>query len=205
MQVLVAEDEAISRRLLEVLLSKWGYQTVVATNGDEAWNILSRKEIKLAILDWMMPGMDGVEICKKLRSSPELEYTYVIMLTARGESEDVVSGLDSGADDYVTKPFSQAELRSRLRAGERVLELQHKLVSKVKELEQALAHVRRLQGLLPICMHCKKVRDDRNVWKKLEEYVEEHSEAQFSHALCRECLEKHYPEVAQRTATRRKE
>jgi DNA-binding response OmpR family regulator len=197
MRVLIAEDEAVSRRLLEVLLQRWGYQVSVARDGREAWTMLSGSEgPRLAVLDWMMPELDGLEICRRLRAPPARPYVYVILLTAKVQDQDIVCGFDAGADDYMTKPFKEAELRSRVRAGERILQLEHQLASKVLELQGALEHVKRLQGLLPICMHCHKVRDDRHIWKKLEAYVEEHSDAKFSHALCEECLEKHYPEVA---------
>jgi CheY-like chemotaxis protein len=118
-------------------------------------------------------------------------------LTARGRLTDVIAGLDSGADDYVTKPFDWKELETRLRTGERILGLQAALADKVAELESALAEVRTLQGLLPICMHCKSIRDDSNTWRRLETYIERHSNARFTHSLCRKCLATHYPEYAQ--------
>jgi CheY-like chemotaxis protein len=145
----------------------------------------------------MMPEMDGTEICRRVRNMLGSDYTYIILLTARGQKEDVVEGLEAGADDYITKPFDQAELRSRLRAGERILELKSSLAQKVRELEDALQHVRSLQGLLPICMHCKKIRDETQMWRRMEAYIEDHSDAKFSHALCDECLAKYYPENAE--------
>lgn len=117
-------------------------------------------------------------------------------MTARGNAGDVVSGLEAGADDYVTKPFDWEELRSRLRTGERVVRLKATLSGKVEELEQALLHVKKLQGLLPICMHCKSIRDDSNTWHNIEAYIEKHSSALFTHSLCRECLNRHYPDYA---------
>jgi len=122
---------------------------------------------------------------------------YVVLLTARGRRDDLIWGLESGADDYVTKPFDWEELETRLRTGTRILRLQSELASKVAELESALAHVRTLQGLLPICMHCKSIRDDSNTWHRLETYIEHHSNALFTHSLCRKCLNKHYPAYAQ--------
>ncbi len=141
-----------------------------------------------------MPGMDGLEICRRLRSREVLRYVYVILLTARDRAADVVAGLEAGADDYVTKPFDWNELHSRLRTGKRVQLLQSQLAAKVEDLESALAHVKTLQGLLPICMHCKRIRDDANTWHRLESYIEDHSNALFTHSLCRKCLEKHYPD-----------
>jgi DNA-binding response OmpR family regulator len=114
------------------------------------------------------------------------------MLTARGERSDLIEGLEAGADDYVNKPFDPSELQARLGVGQRVVELQQVLAERVAELQHALEHVKTLQGVLPICMMCKKIRDDGESWQRLEQYVTDHSEAQFSHSLCPECLEKHY-------------
>jgi DNA-binding response OmpR family regulator len=197
-KVLIAEDDPVSRRLLESRLRAAGYEVVTAEDGARAWEVLERENApELAILDWMMPLVDGPEICRRLREREPGRYVYVILLTARGRLDDLVAGLESGADDYVTKPFDWKELETRLRAGTRIQRLQSELAHKVKELESALAHVRTLQGLLPICMHCKSIRDDSNTWHQLETYIERHSNALFTHSLCRKCLATHYPAYAQ--------
>ena len=194
MRILLAEDEPLSRHLVTRLLEGWGYQVAVASDGDEALTALACVNgPRLAILDWMMPGMDGTDVCKQLRTEASTEYTYVILLTAKKQKEDVVAGLDAGADDYITKPFDEEELHSRVRAGERIIQLKGALANKLVELQDALDHVHQLQGLLPICMHCKKIRDDSNTWHRLETYIEDKSDALFSHALCDECLAEHYP------------
>jgi DNA-binding response OmpR family regulator len=144
----------------------------------------------------MMPGLDGSEVCRRLRERDWGPYTYIILLTAKDRKEDVVAGLDTGADDYVTKPFNPQELRSRIRAGKRILDLEIAYRDKVREAQEAMSHVRQLQGLLPICMHCRKVRDDGDTWRRLESYVEAHTGTSFSHSLCGECLKEHYPEAA---------
>jgi CheY-like chemotaxis protein len=191
MKILIAEDDAISRRMLEVFLIRWGYQVVLATDGAEAWRVLeSGDPPRLAILDWMMPVMDGIEICRRVREVRRASPAYIILLTARGGSEDIVRGLEAGADDYVTKPFNQEELHARVRVGVRVVELQATLAGRVGELERALAGVKQLQGLLPICCYCKKIRDDRNYWQQVEGYISSHSDVQFSHGVCPECYEK---------------
>jgi DNA-binding response OmpR family regulator len=198
MKVLIADDDALSRRLLVSHLSSIGYEVLTAENGGRAWEILGSEQApELAILDWMMPDLDGPEICRRLRSREQGPYVYVILLTARDHQNDVVAGLDSGADDYVTKPFDSKELVTRLRSGMRIQQLQAELAGKVAELEDALAHVRTLQGLLPICMHCKSIRDDSNTWHRLETYIERHSNALFTHSLCRKCLTEHYPAYSQ--------
>jgi CheY-like chemotaxis protein len=195
MKVLIAEDDRVSRTLLQATLSRLGHEVVTTENGAQAWEILQAGGgPRLAILDWMMPKLDGVEVCRKIREHDDLPYVYVILLTAKGQKKDVVAGLEAGADDYLVKPFDPQELSSRISVGERILNLEAALEGKVRELKEALSHVKQLQGLLPICMHCKKIRDDRDTWHRVESYIEEHSGAMFTHSLCEECLTKHYPE-----------
>lgn len=191
MKVLIADDEPVIRRVLEAALVKWGHEVVVASDGVEAWRALDGHDAPpLVILDWMMPGMDGAEVCRKVRQRPTSTPPYLILLTARDRSEDIVTGLQAGADDYLTKPFEPAELRARVEVAGRVVGLQHHLAERVTALEEALARVRRLQGLLPICAWCKKVRNDRNYWQGVEGYIAEHSEARFTHGICPDCKEK---------------
>lgn len=195
MKVLIAEDEALTRTLLETTLRRAGCDDLVlAQDGVAALELLqSDPEIGLAVLDWMMPGMDGIEVCRGVRAACA-PYVYIILLTASSERERVIEGLDAGADDYMTKPFHVEELRARVRVGERTVTLKRTLAQKVEELQLALAHVQQLQGILPICMHCKRVRDGENAWREIEHYVQTHSGARFSHGICGRCLDKHYPE-----------
>lgn len=196
MKILIAEDDAISRKLLETNLKKWGHEIESTSDGLAAWEILQREDSpRMAILDWMMPEIDGVELCKRVRGLEKKNYTYIILLTAKKSLDDIVMGLSFGADDYVTKPFNSQELKSRVKSGERIINLESKLAEKISDLENALDHVKQLQGLLPICMFCKKIRDDSNTWNNLENYIEEHSGAVFSHSLCNDCRDKHYPEL----------
>ena len=130
MRVLIAEDDPISRRLLERTLSKWNYEVVVTCDGDEAWKLLRRADSpKLAILDWMMPGTSGVDVCRKLRRLTGREYVYIILLTAKGNRDDLVEGMDAGADDYIVKPFDARELHVRVRAAQRIIDLQAELIA----------------------------------------------------------------------------
>ena len=191
MKILIAEDDMVSRRLLEATLIKWGYEVVVTCDGAEAWEVFQQVAAPmLAILDWMMPSMDGIELCRKIRHALMPTPPYLILLTAKGRREDVVTGLRAGADDYVTKPFDREELRARVQVGMRIMELQQSLADRVNALEEALARVKQLQGLLPICSYCKKIRDDQNYWQQVESYISEHSEAQFSHSICPDCYER---------------
>ncbi len=187
-RVLIAEDDPVSCTVLERTLHGWGHEVVVTRNGTEAWDVLCRDDSpRLAILDWMMPGLEGPEVCRRVRALARPVPTYLILLTARGASDDVVAGLDSGADDYVTKPFDRPELRSRVRVGERVLALQEGLAERIGQLEEALGQVKELKGLLPICSYCKSVRDDHNYWHRVETYITAHSAARFSHGICPGC------------------
>jgi len=201
--MLIAEDDAVSRHVLQSVLTSWGYEVVVAKGGEEAWQALQAEDHPfLAILDWMMPGLDGPEICRKCRTELASKPIYLILVTGRGNKDDLVRGLEAGADDYVTKPFDSEELLARVRVGARVVELQGNLVARVRELENALARVKQLQGLLPICMYCKKVRNDANYWQQVDTYISEHSEARFSHAICPDCDETFIqPELGHRPGT----
>lgn len=148
MKILAAEDNPVSQAVLRSLLTKWGYEVVIARDGNEAWRILQTQDPpKLAILDWMMPGIDGVDVCRRVRAGGREPYIYILLLTSRGASDDLVEGMDSGADDYLVKPFNAPELRARLRAGERLLALQEQLLTTREELLQRATHDS-LTGLL---------------------------------------------------------
>ncbi len=191
-KILIAEDESTSRSLLEAILRKWGYDVVATSNGQEAWEVMQGENPPLlAIIDWMMPGMTGVELCRKMRESVNLASTYLILLTSKPDKDGVVIGLESGANDYVRKPFDREEMHARIQVGERVIELQTALARKVKELEESLSKIKTLQGLIPICSYCRRIRDDQNYWKELESYIAEHSSAEFTYGICPECRERY--------------
>jgi len=140
MRILIADDDAITRRLLETILSKWGYEVQIAADGDQAWAAMQGAGApKLAILDWMMPGLDGVEICRRARQRMDAPYVYMMLLTSKVRKEDIIEGMDAGADDYLTKPFNRHELEVRLRAGLRILDLQEALSSSGDELARGRA------------------------------------------------------------------
>jgi len=191
MKVLVAEDDPVFQRYLERLLAA-DFEVVLASNGSDALAVLRQPDgPRLAVLDWMMPEMAGPEVCRQVRQLPDVCCFYLILLTAKDKTGHVVSALEAGADDYLTKPFDPLELKARLRVGIRVLELQSALSARVRELQEALTNIKLLQGLLPICSYCKRIRDDQNYWQQLETYFSQHSEASFSHGICPECYEKH--------------
>ncbi|MEP6706770.1 MAG: response regulator [Pyrinomonadaceae bacterium] len=190
MKILIAEDDPVSRRILEATLVNWGYEVSVNLDGRQAWEALQREDAPtLAILDIMMPGMDGLEICRKVRQLPNATPPYLILLSAMSGKEQVVRGIRAGANDYLTKPFHREELRVRVGVGMQMLTLEKALAERVAELEAALSQVKQLQGILPICSYCKKVRDDQNYWQKVENYISDHADVQFSHGICPDCYE----------------
>jgi len=129
MRILIADDEPVSRRMLQSMLEKWGYEVVSVQDGDAAWEILKSPDApRMALLDWMMPGQNGVDVCRSLRKQRPEPYTYILLLTAKDAKESVVEGLESGADDYLTKPFNPQELKARIRVGLRLLDLEDNLV-----------------------------------------------------------------------------
>jgi DNA-binding response OmpR family regulator len=187
MKILIADDDPVSRTLLERALTESAYNVVSVSDGTEAWRLLEKGYPKLAILDWMMPGLDGTEICRRLRQTPTLTPVYVLLLTSRDAKVDVVAGLQAGANDYITKPFNPDELRARVQVGRTVVELQAQLTARINDLEAALAQVKALQGLLPICCYCKKIRNDKHYWQCVEDYLAKNTAVQLSHAVCPEC------------------
>jgi phosphoserine phosphatase RsbU/P len=189
MRILIAEDDPVSRHVLTTNLVNWAHEVVTAVNGLEAWRASQEEDApRLVILDWMMPEMEGPEVCRRMRESPATIPPYIILLTARQGPKEVVEGMQAGADDYLTKPYHRDELRARVQVGVRMIELQMKLADRISKLEEALDRVKRLQGIIPICGYCKKVRDDEDYWQNVESYIATHSEAEFSHGVCPSCF-----------------
>jgi phosphoserine phosphatase RsbU/P len=193
MKMLIAEDDPSFQRILQFLLERDGHDVEVVADGEAAAAVLQAATAQdgphMALLDWMMPRMDGIEVCRQVRRAELPIQPYLILITSRDNLHDRILGLDSGADDYLTKPFDHGELRARVRVGLRVTALQQERAERVKLLEEALAQVHHLQGLLPICAYCKKIRDDRNYWQQVEGYIAKHTAARFTHSICPECYE----------------
>jgi sigma-B regulation protein RsbU (phosphoserine phosphatase) len=187
-KILVADDDLISRRVLETMLRMYGCDVVGAKDGVEAWEQLCHVDgPSIALLDWSMPRLDGVEVCRRVRALNLAVPRYLILVTGRTAPEDVLEALGAGADDYVTKPYDPQELHARLQAGRRIVDMQRSLADRVRELEDALRDVKQLNGLLPICSYCKRIRDDSNYWQQVESYVSTHTDARFSHGICPDC------------------
>jgi phosphoserine phosphatase RsbU/P len=176
-RILIADDDRTSTMKLGRTLEQWGFQVVMAHDGVEAWeSITGDTPPALAIVDWMMPRLDGIELCRRIRATSLRSLIYVILLTARTSRQDLVAGLEAGADDYLTKPFERDELRARIHVGQRTLGL--------------MASIKQLTGLLPICSYCKRIRSDTNYWEQVESYISDHTDARFSHGICPPCLAK---------------
>jgi DNA-binding response OmpR family regulator len=189
MRALIADDDRAAAAIVSRGLASWGFDVAVANDGSAAWALLEEYAPPLAVIDWEMPGIDGPDLCRRIRNTPALSHLYVVLLTARSSRSDVVAGLEAGADDYLVKPVDPNELRARIHVGARVVALQERLAEKVKELESSLMRVKQLSGLLPICCYCKRIRNDHNYWERVEVFVTEHSNATFTHGICPSCFE----------------
>ncbi len=175
MKILIADDDAVSRTLLRGTLKGLGHGVIETSDGRQAWERFQSETIPLVVVDWMMPFVNGLEFCRMIRAERRLRYTYLIMLTALGGKGSYLEGINAGADDFITKPFDPDELNARLHVAERILGLH--------------AEVKQLQGLLPICAYCRRIRDEADSWMRLEQYITRRTDAALSHGICPECYE----------------
>jgi len=189
MKILIAEDTPSAQLLLRRTLENWGHEVLYADNGAQALAALAESDVSLVVSDWMMPVMDGVELCRRIRAAEWDRSGIVLMLTAVADKEDLALAFDAGANDYVTKPFNRFELKARVQAGERIVTLERERTQRIAELEESLRTIRRLKELLPICMYCRKIRNDDNYWQQMEDYVHEETGTDFSHGICPDCYE----------------
>ena len=188
MRILIADDDAVMRRLLMTHLQNWGHEVSVAEDGDQAWQkIRSESSTCMAILDWSMPGVDGVELCRRVREDLHIIPCYIILLTARGGKENLLKGLESGADDFMIKPFDKDLLRGRLEVGIRSVEFQSRLCGRVAEAEENYRKALQLREKLPVCVKCKRLCDDEGVWHRVGALVESDMEGDFAQLLCPNC------------------
>lgn len=193
-RILVVDDNPEIVRSTEHLLKHAGYSTATASNGAEAMQVIQTFRPELALTDRDMPEMDGIELCRRIKSDPGLDNIFVIIVSAAfTRTEEQSEGLEMGADSYIARPIANRELLARVDAYVRILRLYRELRDKNTELEAALAKVKLLSGMLPICSGCKKIRDDKGYWNQVENYVQKHSEATFTHGLCPECSDKYFP------------
>lgn len=196
--VLIVDDAPENIRIIENLL-KPDKIIKAATHGEKALEIaMSDTPPDIILLDVEMPGMSGFEICRKLKGSSRTADIPIIFLTAKTDTDYIVKGFEHGAVDYVIKPFNAVELKARVQTHlnlKRAIDSEKELVVRLRE---ALAQVKQLSGILPICANCKKIRNDSGYWEQVESYIKDHSEAEFSHGLCPECIRKLYPELSEK-------
>jgi len=173
-KILAVEDDPVSRAVLNQALHRLGHEVVEAADGESGWALLQKEPVRVVVSDWMMPTLDGLGLCRKVRGRIGGEYVYFILLTSSGATEENQrAAADAGVDDFLTKPLKVTELWTRLRVAERIL--------------RYTTQVRQLEELMPICTYCKKIRDDRNYWQQIEGYINERTGSEFSHSICPDC------------------
>jgi phosphoserine phosphatase RsbU/P len=176
MKILIAEDDAIAAKVLRLTLQSFGHEVLIAGTGLEAWEMFDQEPVRVLVSDWMMPGMDGLELCERVRNRPQTLYTYFILLTAAHTStEDYSLAMNSGVDDFLTKPFNREIIRTRLHVAQRIL--------------RYTTEIRLLEELIPICAYCRKVSDSGDQWEGIETYIKKRTGSNFSHGMCPECFE----------------
>ena len=186
--ILIVDDERFNIKTLAGLLHE-DYKIMAAKTGEQALKTLQGEILPdLILLDIMMPGIDGYEVCERLKADERAKHIPVIFVTAVTEIEDAARGFQAGAVDFIQKPLNPVMAKARV-------DLHIKLHKSMEDLKEALAEVKKLSGLLPICSHCKKIRDDKGYWNQIESYIGKHSDVEFSHSICQECAKKHYPDL----------
>jgi DNA-binding response OmpR family regulator len=175
MKILIVEDDTESRETLKVLLELDGHDVSSAQNGHEGWQAFEHEDFPVVISDWLMPEMDGLELCRRIRAADRPSYSYVLLVSALQGKSSYLQGMAAGADDFVSKPYDPDELRTRLIVAARIIGIQER--------------VKRLEGILPTCMYCKKIRDEQDQWVGIEAYISTRSKASFSHGVCPACYE----------------
>ena len=176
-KVLAVEDDVVARRVLVQALTKLGYDVVAPENGEDAWAKLQVEPIRIVVSDWMMPEVDGLELCRRIRERAREDYVYFVLLTGVDATEaNQREAADAGVDDFLTKPLKYNDLWMRLRVAGRILGFTRKL--------------QQLEELMPICSYCKKIRDDKNYWQQIEGYINERTGSEFSHSVCPDCYQR---------------
>ncbi len=200
--ILIVDDEPNNLSILRQLLSAQGYKVRPMLSGELALQAVNSLVPDLILMDIMMPeGMDGFETCARLKAIDRIKDVPVIFLSALYDTADKVRAFDAGGVDYITKPFEQAEVLTRIKTHldlhctrEILQEKNKRLEETVLALENALKEIKTLQGILPICCHCKKIRDDKGYWNRIDQYISEHTGVNFSHGLCPDCAQELYPD-----------
>lgn len=186
MRILIAEDDPVSVRILQLTLENWGHEVVCAGDGSHAWRLYDAEPFRIVVSDWMMPDMDGLELCQTIRARPKTEYTYFILLTAINTGgENLRRAMAAGIDDFLAKPLDREAISMRLRVAQRILNF--------------TTEIGRLKDLIPICMYCKRVRDDSDYWQQVETYIHHCTGTNFSHGICPSCFDKQMDSLPSRS------
>ncbi len=177
MKILIAEDNPVAEKVLRLTLQGFGHEVVSAPSGAAAWELFEQDPFRVIVSDWMMPDMDGLELCRRVRSRPDTRYTYFILLTAAHTGpDDYMLAMEQGVDDFLTKPLNREVIRTRLHVAKRIL--------------RYTTEIQKLQEIIPICCQCHKVRNDDSYWERIETFITENTGCQFSHGYCPDCYEK---------------
>jgi DNA-binding response OmpR family regulator len=171
--VLIADDDATARNFLKAFLKKFDYDCTLAADGTQAWEAFQSVQPTLILADWLMPGLSGLDLCRMIRAERRPRYPYIILITALSGKGSYLEGMNAGADDFVTKPYDLDQMAARLRVAERIISLQ--------------TEVRQLEGLLPVCSHCRRIRDAGDGWSSIEQFVTRHTDLLLSHSICPDC------------------
>lgn len=192
--ILIVDDLPTNLGLLFRHLERAGFRVMAAQDGPAALSQVQQDPPDLILLDIMLPGVNGFEICRRLKADQTTRDIPIIFMTALSDINSKVRGFEAGGADYVTKPLEFQEVLARVSTHLTNRKLQQALQEKIEQLEHALSHVKTLRGLLPICASCKKIRDDDGYWQQVEVYIRDHSDAEFSHGICPDCFKVLYPE-----------
>ena len=194
-KILVVDDDPEVLFATARVVKKGGYQTFTAGSGKEALEKIESVKPDLILSDVVMPDIEGPELCRRIKEDPNLKGIYVVLTSgSRVESEQQADGLDSGADGYIARPLTNREFLSRVNSMVRILRAERERDALIVELKKAISEIKQLSTMLPICSHCKKIRDDKGYWSQIENYISAHSDTQFSHSICPDCAKKYYPE-----------
>ncbi len=193
--ILIVDDTPDNLRLLAGILATREYRVRPVSNGEHAMVSIRKEPPDLILLDIMMPGMDGYEVCRRLKAEKDTASIPVIFISALHDTIDKVKAFSLGAVDYITKPFKSEEVLARVKTHLTLRNLQLQIEKKNTELQKALGEIKVLRGFIPICASCKRIRNDKGYWEQIESYISTHSEAKFSHGCCEECAKKLYPEI----------
>lgn len=195
-KVLIVDDDPDVLFATSRVAASENCNVLTASNGQECLGMVKRHLPDLVLLDVVLPDKDGYEVCNEIKSDPDLAGIHVIMISGMKTSPDEkVNGLDTGADDFIARPISNRELKAKINAMTRILTAERERDRLVLRLQEALDEIKQIKGLIPICSHCKKIRDDKGFWNQIEAFVEENSKAEFSHGICPDCAREQYPDV----------